>query len=85
MPCALDRDGCRLFYVQSSGPDQKTSRCDYRKNSGCSIDDIKCPDKSPIPDNEADQLSRSNAGQNDDKSPLAECEPASPCTPDGQM
>lgn len=34
MPCAQGHNGQRLFYVVDSGPNEQTSRCDYREVTG---------------------------------------------------
>jgi len=39
MPCAMNLDGSLLHYVQDSGPDPTTSRCDYPEVAGCSRDE----------------------------------------------
>ncbi|MET9492118.1 chitin binding peritrophin-A domain-containing protein [Nocardia sp. NPDC006630] len=35
MPCAMGHNGELLHYVQNSGPDPATSRCDYPEVAGC--------------------------------------------------
>ncbi|MCU1640131.1 MAG: uncharacterized protein JWN03_406 [Nocardia sp.] len=35
MPCAMGHNGELLHYVQNSGPDPVTSRCDYPEVAGC--------------------------------------------------
>lgn len=37
MPCPLDRDGKRLHWVQTSGPDPVTSQCDHPAVAGCDL------------------------------------------------
>jgi hypothetical protein len=35
MPCAMNHDGKPLHYVAWSGPNPRTSRCDYPQVAGC--------------------------------------------------